>query len=59
MKPRALMIMGAAVGLVLLLASYFSEFSVALFMAGALFGKGYGVWEVKSQSKIEKLENPL
>ncbi|MFP5078250.1 hypothetical protein ACLE20_13160 [Rhizobium sp. YIM 134829] len=49
MNPAGLMLIGAAVGIVGIIASALSQtdVSVMLFAAGALFGKGYGIWEVK------------
>ena len=48
MNPRALMITGGALGLLHIIgASVMFDSAIGLwaFAAGALFGKGYGVWE--------------
>lgn len=50
MTPRSLMIVGATTGvfslfLAVLGAQPTSGTVVVVFIAGALFGKGYGVWE--------------
>ncbi len=51
MTAKALMILGATAGVVGAVASIVSPIgaTVMLFVAGALFGKGYGVWEKKSE----------
>lgn len=52
MSPRALMIAGAAFGLPLMLASAVvggAPFEATIFATGALFGKGYGIWEERSR----------
>lgn len=53
MRPASLMIVGATVGIFqLFLASLLplqsqADFTVLVFAAGALFGKGYGIWEAR------------
>ncbi|PYE89656.1 hypothetical protein C7477_103164 [Phyllobacterium leguminum] len=50
MTPRFYMIFGACAGLVCLVADWGgASVPVTLFAAGALFGKGYGVWEERSR----------
>lgn len=52
MKPRTLMIMGASVGIfaaaLSTVATPTTGTIVFVFMSGALFGKGYGVWEQRA-----------
>lgn len=50
MSPRALMIVGALSGLFALTLSVLGAVPtggtvIAIFASGAIFGKGYGVWE--------------
>jgi len=49
MKPGTLMSMGAFIGVFCLALSFIGQPSsqtiVLVFAAGAIFGKGYGVWE--------------
>jgi hypothetical protein len=50
MKPGSIMWLGAFVGLLAMVAdALIAEPSVALlaFAGGALFGKGYGIWEAR------------
>lgn len=53
MRPASLMVVGATVGIFqLFLASLLplqsqADFTVLVFAAGALFGKGYGIWEAR------------
>lgn len=55
MKPWALMTLGSAVGVtsvaIAVLARDAGHIAVLLFAAGALFGKGYGVWEERGRNK--------
>lgn len=57
MTPRALMVVGASAGafaaLMSLIADPTSGTIVMVFACGAVFGKGYGVWEERSQRKGE------
>lgn len=54
MKPSALMMLGASLGVFALVVTAMAEdaavFSVLLFASGAIFGKGYGVWEERSRT---------
>lgn len=58
MTPRALMITGAAMGLfgatVAVIRSDVGQFAVFLFAAGAVFGKGYGVYEERSRGAVRR-----
>jgi len=56
--PRAYMIIGALAGSTALLADWIGSVSVSLlgFAAGALFGKGYGVWEERSRTALKALD---
>jgi nicotinamide riboside transporter PnuC len=57
MKHGPLMIIGAVIGIVIVATQNFSSLGLVLFMSGALFGKGDGVWETlqsKSDERIEK-----
>jgi len=54
MKDSAkLMILGSLVGVALIIFTFIfpailsGQASMALFAAGALFGKGYGIWEAR------------
>lgn len=54
MNPKALMITGALVGVIATTASFVASVPaasvvVAVWAAGALFGKGYGVWEERQR----------
>lgn len=53
MNPKHLMIVGAFGATVLAIATAIypqAEVTVALFGFGALFGKGYGVWEARTEA---------
>ncbi|TAA50918.1 hypothetical protein [Shinella sp. JR1-6] len=58
MTPRALMITGAAMGLfgatVAVIRSDVGQFAVFLFAAGAVFGKGYGVYEERTRGAVRR-----
>ncbi|MCD1266902.1 hypothetical protein B5M44_22025 [Shinella sumterensis] len=55
MKPGTLMSMGASVGGFCLALSFIGQPSsqtiVLVFAAGAIFGKGYGVWEERTSRR--------
>ncbi len=56
MKPRNMMILGAAIGVPIAVISSIANIdlpspAVLMFAAGALFGKGYGVWECRQALK--------
>lgn len=53
MTPKTYMVLGAVAAIVSALMSIGSDIdaSVMLFAAGALFGKGYGVWEERNRSR--------
>lgn len=57
MKPRHAMLIGAAFGLSLVAVAIFVAMPAgaltAMFACGALFGKGYGVWEERSRLSPE------
>ena len=53
MKPRGLMLLGVAIGIPIAVVSSMTNIdfpspAVLMFAAGALFGKGYGVWECRA-----------
>lgn len=51
MKPRGLMMLGAFVGISIGLIDLLSNpvaVSFAAFCGGAVFGKGYGIWEARA-----------
>lgn len=54
MKPGALMIMGVVAGLVASAGAIFDAETpstvVMAFAAGAVFGKGYGIWEERERA---------
>lgn len=58
MSPRALMILGATTGLFALALSFIgtptSGTVVFIFAGGAVFGKGYGVWEERAGRSEER-----
>ena len=58
MTPRALMITGATMGLfgaaVAVVRSDVGQFAVFLFAAGAVFGKGYGVYEERTRGAVRR-----
>lgn len=50
MRPNSLMILGAFIGASIFLIDVLSNplsVSFAAFCGGALFGKGYGIWEAR------------
>lgn len=50
MAPKRLMILGAFVGALIFLIDFISNpvaVSFAAFCGGAIFGKGYGIWEAR------------
>ena len=52
MKPKNLMLLGVLLALATFAMSVFTEsgtISVLAFGGGALFGKGYGVWEERTK----------
>ncbi len=56
MKPHNLMILGASIGAPIAIISSvasidFPSPAVIMFAAGALFGKGYGIWEARQALK--------
>lgn len=55
MSPKALMAMGGSIGVFCLALSFIgnptSGTIVMVFAAGAIFGKGYGVWEERSSPR--------
>ena len=55
MTPRALMIVGSSTGAFAVLMSLMADPTagtiVMVFACGAVFGKGYGVWEERSKQK--------
>ena len=58
MKPGVLMTIGASIAALNLALSFIAEPTsgavVMVFAAGALFGKGYGVWEERGREALEK-----
>lgn len=55
MKPGVLMSMGAFIGIFCLALSFIANPTsgtiVMVFAAGAIFGKGYGVWEERASRR--------
>jgi hypothetical protein len=53
MTPKQLMTLGISAAVVAAMAEYAAPQSavVMLFAAGALFGKGYGIWEERERRK--------
>lgn len=57
MSPKGYMILGAIAGLTQFVAAsvfplaYPDGFAVFVFAAGAIFGKGYGIWEERSHRR--------
>lgn len=53
MSPKQMMICGSLAGAALSLALILTDHTnpVILFACGALFGKGYGVWEERSRKR--------
>ena len=52
MTPKQYMVLGAGVGLVAAGLATFADlsiFAMVCFAAGALFGKGYGIWEERER----------
>lgn len=56
MSPRGYMLLGAFAGIVSAAFSFSSAgFNpVLIFAAGALFGKGYGVWEERGRAALRE-----
>lgn len=52
MKPGSLILLGATIGIVSVIiaavARDAAHVAVLLFVAGSIFGKGYGVWEERT-----------
>lgn len=63
MKPKALMLLGAASGvaslaIVIVASKGFDLASVAIivFASGAIFGEGYGIWEERNRETSHALQ---
>ena len=58
MKPKSLMLIGAAAGITAGVISIFwadtGSFTVLAFAGGSLFGKGYGVWETREALRAKE-----
>lgn len=59
MSPKVLMLLGGLGGFGLLIAFSFTPAggsTVAVFALGALFGKGYGIWEERARRAKSEVE---
>jgi hypothetical protein len=57
MSAKGLILLGGFGGLFLFAAFFITEFAsatVSVFAFGAIFGKGYGIWEERSRLDAEK-----